>query len=406
MTHIGNTDEIVRFELRTQDRLLRRRRVLGAVVGLVVLASALGACGHHLTRATASRVVAVNDIAMASARVGWGVTSGDIWRTTNGARAWRKVTPPGVSFRIISGNALNVSWDFVSADTAWVISAESTDNAFLISRTTDGGFSWRQFRIVLGNGGHTRLPPPYQVDFISPRVGWLSLSTGAAGPQLFVDLFETQDGGHMWRLVYQTKDHQADVGGLVSFDTTSLGWLLPAPIAAQAPRVTTDGGRSWQPIVLHGPGNTPAQPAQGVVALAAPTFGTHNRHGQIPVVLVSPRAPNERVGVVVSSSGGRQWEPVASTVVASVRTPLLAQTIGAHLAWFVASGRLWRSTNAGRSFVSRSSAGFLVHVTGMEFINQEIGWLWTWSTTSQARIWMTTSGGRYWSSWIPRAGPM
>lgn len=383
---------------RTTQRGLLFRWLLGIAVGLIILVLVFEIPGSDSKSPTFSGIAPINDFTMYSTQAGWGVGANNIWRVTDGGRSWTNVTPPRTAFHIIGGTTLNTVWDFTSADRAWVIAASSAPNTFQISKTVNAGRSWRQFHIALPNASQTPLPPPFQVDFVNPRQGWLSLSSGAAGPQLHIDLYATNNGGRTWRLVYDT-----ETGGWVNFTTPNLGWLLPGQTTMQIPRVTTNGGRSWQRIVLHSSGTSSAQHAQKVLALATPTFDLHESHGLMPI-LFAAAGQSERVGVAVISANGMQWGPVTMTINASAVKPLLAQTISTQLAWFVTSGRLWRSTDAGHSFVTRSSAGFLAHVTGMEFVNRETGWLWTSSTSnnhSMSRIWMTKSGGRHWSSWIP-----
>ena len=107
---------------------------------------------------------------------------------------------------------------------------------------------------------------------------------------------------------------------------------------------------------------------------------------------------NPYVAVLRSADGGRRWGAMSPRLSVNPRDFWSVQTVGGTVAIAIASGRLWTSTNGARSWAYRSADAFLNHVTGLDFVNAQVGWVWK-TTANGTRWWMTTSGGRQWTTW-------
>ncbi|HEY2316294.1 MAG TPA: YCF48-related protein [Streptosporangiaceae bacterium] len=123
--------------------------------------------------------------------------------------------------------------EFVSAQQGWVVGADR------ILATSDGGQAWRtQYR------GAAKLD---QVDFVDAKHGW------AVGTN---DLLATTDGGAVWTRLAEP----CPVIRSVHFATPSVGYAVaggsdlridggvPAPVSGGRLLITTDSGRTWQPV--------------------------------------------------------------------------------------------------------------------------------------------------------------
>jgi photosystem II stability/assembly factor-like uncharacterized protein len=124
--------------------------------------------------------------------------------------------------------------EFVSAERGWAVGADR------ILATSDGGRAW-----LTQYSGAAMLD---QVDFVDAEHGW------AVGTS---DLLETTDGGAVWAALPEP----CPVIRSVHFATPSQGYAVaggsnvrvdggvPAPVAGGRLLITSDGGRSWRPVL-------------------------------------------------------------------------------------------------------------------------------------------------------------
>jgi photosystem II stability/assembly factor-like uncharacterized protein len=159
--------------------------------------------------------------------------------------------------------------EFVSARQGWAVGAGR------ILATSDGGQAW-----LTQYHGPATLD---QVDFVDAKHGW-AVGMG--------DLLATTDGGATWTALQEP----CPVIRSVHFATPSLGYAvaggsdvridggMPAPVADGQLLLTTDGGRSWQPV--------PGAPARAqTVCFSSPADGFLGTPGRI----------------WRSTDGGRRW---------------------------------------------------------------------------------------------------
>ena len=87
--------------------------------------------------------------------------------------------------------------------------------------------------------------------FIDARTGWYGASILKAAPSFpgettFDKLYVTHDGGANWSPLGTSSGF---IGGRMDFMSSSVGWALSSLADLQfALLMTTDGGRSWQPL--------------------------------------------------------------------------------------------------------------------------------------------------------------
>jgi photosystem II stability/assembly factor-like uncharacterized protein len=189
---------------------------------------------------------------------------------------------------------------------------------------------------------------------ISERRAWVVVHD-SGGPESF--LFQTEDGGAHWRRQLSI------IGvGVVRFADARRGVLLNYPVEAPpeagVPRayVTSDAGASWHPATM--PRLTPG--FNSVPFFLDPEVGW---------VLGTRAAPYgggvaEEITLQRTRDGGRHWEQLLSL----------------------------DSSSPADHGVSVTD-----YVAGLNFVDQNTGWMVTWGAAGSSAVYVTHDGGRNWS---------
>jgi photosystem II stability/assembly factor-like uncharacterized protein len=182
--------------------------------------------------------------------------------------------------------------------------------------------------------GTVTIPPLSAIEFVSARQGW---AVGAGR------ILATSDGGHAWLMQYrgEAKLDQVD------FVDAEHGWA----VGTSDLLATTDGGAVWKAL---------PEPCAIIrsVHFATPSLGYAVAGGSDLRVDAGVPAPVVGGQLLVTSDGGRSWQPVSGA-------PAMAQTVcfSDPLDGFLGTpGRIWRSTDGGRhwfgSFAEPARPGY------------------------------------------------
>ncbi|HJP65819.1 MAG TPA: YCF48-related protein, partial [Actinomycetota bacterium] len=207
---------------------MRRSPLLAIVVVSSILAAAPpAAVAQGSWSAGAISAADLNGVAFTEPTSGWAVgAAGTIVRTVDG-HTWHALDAH------VSADLLGV--DFVDRRRGWAVGAGDT-----VLRTSDGGRTWRAGSTGTGAELHG-------VDFVDARHGW---AVGVT-PTLVPVIAATVDGGATW-----TAQRIAPVGvGLLSISFLDPLRGMAVGFAGAAFR-TTDGGRTWVPMIV-GVGDDP-----------------------------------------------------------------------------------------------------------------------------------------------------
>ena len=311
--------------------------------------------------------------------------------SADGGRTWRDVTS------VVAPGSARVAGDpfFSGRDDGWVPvdrgAGDGRRAGLLVDRTTDGGSNWEAGEVLSG-------PAQAAVFFLNQTTGWLEATAGAAMGCEPARIYATHDGGLTWREVSASPLCDGPGGtanGIgsggdkneIGFASAAVGFAAlvcngggsglersvdgGATWAASGPRLPNGAGGAWGwPPLFSGEQDGAAPVSNGSEPFVAVTSdaGARWRLERLPAGLSSQPAPsNSRCpgascldivtasawvvalgrSVYETSDGGRAWTVVESGL-SLVRLATGFVTAQAGWAWGGTSGRLFRTTDAGR----------------------------------------------------------
>lgn len=338
-------------------------------------------------------------------------------RTSDGARRWKTVTPPGAR-ALLSTPFASVVLQAVSGRRAELAVTAAT------SANQDGTAVHLTRVFMTSNGGRTwtrsaALKVPGFAEFVSfpdPAHGWLLEDFGneAIAPGLdYVAVYRSTDHGRRWSKVAHTPPAPStavstsgltavcDKAGLV-FARPAAGWLTGGcNNLADALRVTRDGGSFWSAQALPVPADTCT--TDGCLVSGPQFFG---RTGFVSL-LRAPAAPD----FLVSHDLGRKWRTRAlpagggldpRITFFSARDGVLVSagtqgSIGSVFFTTRNAGKTWTAVPQGTTFTQLG--------VGFDFVSTRTGFAWipgTDSTGSAApQMFRTDNSGRTWTPFSP-----
>jgi photosystem II stability/assembly factor-like uncharacterized protein len=338
----------------------------------------------------------------------WAIRESSLFISTDLGTSWQRHALP------VGPSSLVAGWTFAALDArhAWLATygpgtTGSTGTAadvvdYLVSRTDDGGATWRTTKIA---GSYWGTVPA--LAFADARHGYLlavatRLSAGAS------TVLRTIDGGATW-VIAATKpwlDGQiavSDVSTLWAGGQEQAGGLFAQHILA----VSRDAGRTWHDAEL--PGVQGTTEATCGCFLARPPLFTSSSTGFVTVV--NAFGSNGQYGTTVETTtdGGRTWSEASSRpdiqatglavldsrhwMMTLINPTEVDATVDGGLTWqTAASGGDWADTFAASiGSLGGNDAAALVQLPGEA--NSA-------SSASMALL-LTTDGGRTWRQLFP-----
>ena len=148
-------------------------------------------------------------------------------RTTNGGASWVPVSRAGLG--------IPRDLDLASATVGWATGAFGSDGAGgTISRSTDGGATWRRMKTVHDHPGGNEFGG---LSCPSPQICYVLGSGSLDG------LWVTSDGGRRWAKCALPRIPDSKWYDSIEFPTRRVGWIFGGNgVIAK----TTDGGASWK----------------------------------------------------------------------------------------------------------------------------------------------------------------
>ncbi len=392
-----------------QEHRRRRAREMG-VLGVITSACLIGASTGIRATTSMGTPIHLNSLTMESTTAGWGIDrhlGGQLVHTVNGGRTWINVTPADVTFDEPTDHTSyspplpphnTVTWygSSLVAKTVTQLARSPQGAVLLVSTTTNGGRTWRQWKVRLPDLVDRSLNDPilHQVDF-NGNDGWLVFGPAypsAAGMNYTgMELWHTSNGGHTWTRMNQSAEI---IAGPVAFANATMGWTTRR--VGMNPQVllhTMNAGRTWTPVSL---------------AAGAPT-GVPIFHGASGVVFVArqnlaPRGFSETYHVIASMDAGQHWEPARRIPEPTSVLDVSFFTVPVdhpQVIWDLSGHTLWRSINSGRAWTVQSRAKALIHNPFLDAVSRRAVWAWNATVGTSPTMARTTDGGRTWTSWTP-----
>lgn len=266
---------------------------------------------------------AIDQLVMVNFNEGWAVAHGKVVRTSDGARTWSDVTPPGLTVpQFVTNPSADVQVAAVDGDRAWVYDnptngATGPGDAY-VYRTLDGGRSWARSTVLRGattDAANTWGP----LQMVSPQVGFLLIGRGCGAGSCADAVFQTTDGGASWTLMSETDPavsgdpYAAPVRGIPlqgvktgpGFRDAQTGWVTGSSGGQARVYETRDGGARWQGVRLPLPvGSSPSDQLEDV---QPPRFLTA-RDGYLNATVAGDQQTGAlRLAAYVTHDGGATW---------------------------------------------------------------------------------------------------
>jgi photosystem II stability/assembly factor-like uncharacterized protein len=264
-----------------------------------------------------------------------------------------------------------------------------------VERTTDAGRHWEAGEVLSG-------PAQADVFFLDQATGWLEATAGAAMGCQPAQIYATHDGGLTWREVSASPRCDGTGGSAdgigagcdkngVSFASATVGFAaLVCNGGGSGLERSLDGGRTWAPSgpsLPDGPGGAWAWP---------PVFsGTQDGAAAV--------WNGRELFIAVTSDAGGRWRlgrlpagPLRQLGRPSSRCPVLScLDIVTASTWVVALGRsVYETSDGGRAWAVVGSGLSLVGLA-TDFVTAQAGWAWGGPS---GRLFRTTDAGRRWEA--------
>lgn len=188
--------------------------------------------------------------AMADRGAAAGSQAVDIYRSDDAGATWTQVThvdPQGDNPNSLPFGGDKSGMVFRDIQHGWVTGFEPVDGFSYLFATQDGGKTWAQQPLALGDFSKAQVELE-QPRFFSPKEGlilaWLLTAEGR-----YLDVVTTQDGGATWNMTTPVKaTGPFAAGGPADFYAWNEAMLL----------TSHDGGKTWNPVPGAAPGEQPS----------------------------------------------------------------------------------------------------------------------------------------------------
>jgi photosystem II stability/assembly factor-like uncharacterized protein len=251
----------------------------------------------------------------------------------------------------------------------------------LISRTADGGKTWRQTPVST--------PRVQQITFVNPREGWILASLGAGAGSEAVDIFHTADGGVTWARIAGAAPGNARSGEIplsgdksgLGFLTSSTGWITGSWAVDDVAWffVTQDGGRTWRRKPLPPPFHS----ARGQLSTMPPALFPP-ADGILPVNFTG--AGRSGTDFYITRDAGATW---LSTTLLPGYAPTWSFPDIRH-GWAGTGSAIYVTGDGARHWTALPLVRDLIR---LDFVSSQLGWA---VSSSPPFLRKTTDGGRTW----------
>ncbi|MDA8193641.1 MAG: hypothetical protein M0Z53_06560 [Thermaerobacter sp.] len=387
--------------------------------GLTPVAPAGSTAASLTPVASANSASFLVNIHMFTTGQGVGIGPRGVYATTDGAKTWVPVAPPGVAITAATTAALAPGetasgWTAVGLTpdgTAWIVNQAPAHHQLAVYWTANRGQTWSGgvFATSLfsqGGGVWVR-----SLSFLGKETAFITVQPQHGMSSEPGELWVTRTGGTSWTRIAATNHLTWPAAGQVGFLNRTTGWDV-ASLTTTTPNVmweTTDGGATWTPVSL------PGHPAVRLSVLTPPQF--FGAKGILPVEYVPQSARTVAFSTILyhSADGGRTWHAGAPVRPSPPGTRV--DIISPTTAWlatgyqfnsysgYPVTGGLYLTVNGGVSWIRRPASPLLkglmakgYAIRQLDFLDLQQGWATTakLDSTQSGPLLQTQNGGRSW----------
>jgi photosystem II stability/assembly factor-like uncharacterized protein len=322
---------------------------------------------------------------------GWGVTEIGVARTSDGGLTWYDVTPSDMAETTASLNFF-----FLDREHAWVQKPDFAEfpNGGFLSRTSDGGLTWRTFETPFSGG---------DIEFLDENNGWMLADLGVGAGSNAVAVYQTRNGGASWDLKYINDPNlpgagdTLPLGGIKSgirpldMQTAWVGGVTYAPGTLYLYR-TDDGGSTWSPVTMELP------PGAQDFELSINIDHLQFVNGSDGFLALHMAGDSTQTAVYLTRDSGATW----------TLTPTRIPNDGAFAALspeevvIYTGEQFYVTRDAARTWsIVPPDPAFGQSFRSMEFANVLSGWVLTIDSANQHNLYRTNDGGMTWFPILP-----
>lgn len=322
---------------------------------------------------------------------GWGVTEIGVARTNDGGLSWYDVTPPD-----ITETTGSLRFFFLDRDHAWMQKPDFANfpNSGFLSRTSDGGLTWRTFDTPFSSG---------DLSFLDEDNGWMLADLGVGAGSNAVAVYQTTNGGASWNLRYVNDPNHPEagdslpLGGLksgitpIDMQTAWVGGVVYSPGTLYLYR-TDDGGNTWSQVNMELP------PGAENFELSIDPDEMQFVTSDDGFLAIHMAGNSTQTAIYVTRDAGNTW----------TLTPTLIPNDGsfdflsAEEAVIYNGEQFYSTRDAARTWnIIPPNIPFGESFRSMDFANVLSGWVLTLDSANQHFLYRTTDGGATWFLILP-----
>jgi photosystem II stability/assembly factor-like uncharacterized protein len=341
--------------------------------------------------ASDSNILNPYDVTMISGQLGWALSGQGVLRTLDGGATWSNVTPPGAQV------TSNTKAFFLNPETGWILEQPSGSGGpkGTLHYTRDAGKTWRRTAVPFGDA---------HLHFVSSggqTFGWALVTLGGALGSSPAEVYLSEDGGQVWKLVSKSDgpQHAQPTPGALPFAGIKQGisFRLDGQVGwvgieeRQLNKVglfrTEDKGLTWNRQNLSIPD---AQRDHSVTVLS-PSF-TSSQEG---TMVVRFHGAKGGYAVYITVDGGTTWSPGA---LVPSKERILASFVDSRTGWAVETdvekAQLFMTEDGGNTW-SMTNGAALSGVKGLAFTDRNHGWVMA-KVEGNLKLLVTKDGGKTW----------
>jgi photosystem II stability/assembly factor-like uncharacterized protein len=174
---------------------------------------------------------AFTEFQLLTKRAGWVLRGGRLLSTMDGGSSWQDISPSTGSHAEILGVK------FIDSLQGWLVSKSVMDGKITLLGTGDGGESWQVISKLISQPEEVYQIASASLEFIDSQTGFIAFKLHSSSNFSLGRLLATTDGGFSWQ------ERSLPLGEPVNFQNAQHGWISGGP--QDQTYFTEDGGQTW-----------------------------------------------------------------------------------------------------------------------------------------------------------------